>query len=89
MKVLDFEVNEKTVGDYALTDGDLYIITMQGTVSKYIEGRYVELYEEVWLTVLYDMSEFKLFVTDIHGDYEEIPWTPSERLMEQIEKFVS
>ena len=91
MKVLDFEVNEKTVKDVALLDGDTYIITMRGKASNYIDDYCADCFEEVWLCVLWDMSEFDLFVTisDENEEYEHIEWKPSERLMEQIEKFVS
>ena len=89
MKILDFEVSEKTVQDIGFMDGDTYIITMRNPVTRYIEDHDADCYNEVWLCVLYDMSDFRLFLTDVLGEYEEIPWFPSERLMEQIEKFVA
>jgi len=91
MKVLDFEVNEKTVKDIAFLDGDTYIITLRGKASRYIDDYYTDCFKEVWLCVLYDMSQFDLFVT-WYGkpeEYQHIEWYPSERLMEQIEKFVA
>lgn len=91
MKVLDFEVNEKTVKDVALMDGDTYIITMRGKANKYIDDYCADCFKEVWLCVLWDMSQFDLFVTwyGSQEHYEHIDWQPSERLMEQIEKFVA
>jgi len=91
MKVLDFEVNEKTVKDITFLDGDTYIITLKGKASRYIDDYYSDCFKEVWLCVLYDMSQFDLFVT-WYGkpeEYQHIEWYPSERLMEQIEKFVA
>jgi len=91
MKVLDFEVNEQTVEDCDLMDGDTYIITMRGPARNYIDDYCSDCFKEVWLCVLYDMSEFSLFVT-LFGEreeYEKIDWYPSEKLMGQIERFVS
>jgi len=91
MKVLEFEVNEQTVEDVAFMNGDTYIITMRGPASNYIDDYCSDCFKEVWLCVLYDMSEFSLFVTWFgeREEYEKIDWNPSERLMEQIERFVS
>lgn len=91
MKVLEFEVNEQTAEDVAFMDGDTYLITMRGPASNYIDDWMSDCFEEVWLCVLYDMSQFTLFVTisDEHEEYEKIDWYPSEKLMEQIERFVS
>lgn len=91
MKVLDFEVSERTVKDVAFLDGDTYIITMRGKASKYIDDYCADCFKEVWLCVLWDISQFDLFVTWHGGQehYEHIDWQPSERLMEQIEKFVA
>lgn len=91
MKVLDFEVNEQTVKDVLFVDGDTYVIRMRGPASKYIDDCFSKYLEEVWLCVVYDMSEFTLYVTvsEEQEIYKQVDWCPTERLMEQIEKFVA
>lgn len=89
MKILDFEVSEKTVSDIAFLNGDVYIITMKGKANRYIDDYCSDCFREVWIGVRYDMSDFRLFITNFFGEYEEIEWHPNERLMEQIEKFVA